>query len=276
MSDRARENVQPGYFPLPGDRVIVMGRWILDCGHDNYFTELHPLTFLAWSHVDGDKTVVSFFYNPYRVGQRYHPDPALATLVNQPLTRGNQFNVDAIQYLIASVNRLQDRGQAPFCCQSHLDIRVLLQALRARPSPFRVCAPEGTEGTTLKVHYDIVARPGVRITPTRQPSQGCATLDMRLGSSVTPDPAQRTCTDNWDFLESAAGEEAGTGVIDIRGQLKSFVDTQYEPRVDIDPTQSCYDPLSGPLVQDDPTGRRVRSRDVSHLMYGRIEVFWAP
>lgn len=276
MSDAARQGVQPGYFPVPGDRVIVMGRWILDCGHDNYFTELHPMTFMAWSHVDGDRTVVNFFYNPYRVGQRYHPDPTLATQVNQPLTRGGIFSVDTVQYLIASINRLQDRGQSPYCCQDHIDINVLLQALRTRPSPFKVCAPEGTEGTRLKLRYDIVARPGVRITSSLQPSSGCATLGFRLGSSVTPDPVRRTCTDDWDFLEAAAGEEAGTGVIDIRGQLKDYVATQYEPRVDVDPTQTCYDPLQGPQVLDEPTGRRIRTRDVSHPFYGRIVVYRQP
>lgn len=276
MSDHARENLQPGYFPLPGDRVIVMGRWILDCGHPDYFTELHPLTFMAWSHVDGDKTVVSFFYNPYRVGQRYHPDPVLAPRVNAGLSRGGIFNVDAIQYLIASVNRLQDGGLPPFCCQDHLDIRVLLQALRANPSPVRICAPEGTEGSRLKLDYDIVARPGVRVAPSVQRSAGCATLDLGLGASITPEPVQRTCTDSWEFLEAAAGEEAGGGdPIDIRGELKASIAAQYDSRVDVDPTQSCYDPLSGPVVRENPSGRRLRTRDVAHPMYGRVQVYWA-
>lgn len=274
MSDSARENVQPGYLPLPGDRVIVMGRWILDCGHGDYFTELHPLTFMAWSHVDGDRTTVGFFYNPYRVAQRYHPDPALATQVDQPTSRGGIFNVDAIQYLVSSINRLQDRGQAPYCCQPNLDVRVLLEALRTRPSPFKVCAPEGTSGAHLRLRYDLVTRPGVRVTTTRQPANGCVKVDLRLGSSTTRTPVQRTCTDPWDFLETAAGEEAGSGPIDIRDQLKSYISSQYDARVDVDPTQSCYDPLSGPLVQDAPTGWRIRTRDVSHPMYGRIAVYW--
>lgn len=274
MSDAARESVQPGYLPLPGDRVIVMGRWILDCGHGDYFTELHPLTFMAWSHVDGGRTTVGFFYNPYRVGQRYHPDAALATQIDQPTTRGGIFNVDAIQYLVSSINRLQDRGQAPYCCQPHLDVRVLLEALRTRPSPFKVCAPDNTSGAHLRLRYDLVTRPGVRVTTTRRPSDGCVKVDLRLGSSTSRTPVQRTCTDPWDFLETAAGEEAGSGPIEIRSQLKSYISSQYDARVDIDPTQSCYDPLQGPLVQDVPSGQRIRTRDVSHPMYGRISVYW--
>lgn len=276
MSDAARENLQAGYFPLPGDRVVVMGRWILDCGHGDYFTELHPLTFLAWSHVDGDRTTVNFFYNPYRVAQRYHPDPALATQLDLPVSRGGIFNVDAIQHLVGAISRLQDGGLAPYCCDDHLDVRVLLEALRTRPSPIKICAPEGTSGSRLKLRYDIVARPGVRVTPTRDPSTGCVKLDLRLGSSTTRTPVQRTCTDPWEFLEVAAGEEAGSGPIDIRSQLKSYVASQYDSRVDIDPTQSCYDPLSGPVVQDEPTGQRIRTRDVSHPFYGRVVVYWQP
>lgn len=275
MSERARQNVQPGYLPVPGDRVIVMGRWILDCGHDNYFTELHPLSFMAWSHVEGDKTIVNFFFNPYRVMQLYNPDPSVAPRVNDPNRVNSFFTAHALNFLIGAVFRLQDQGPQPFCCDDHLDARVLLEAVRARPSPFWICPPEGTSGSRLALQYDIVARPGVRVRWVKSSNNGCARLDLRLGSSVTREPIQRTCVDPWTFLESAAGEEAGIGPIDIRDQLKENINPAFHDRVDIDPTQSCYDPLAGPSVQDDPLGKRVRTRNTWHPFYGRAEVYWA-
>ncbi|MFL5732926.1 MAG: hypothetical protein ACJ78Q_06960 [Chloroflexia bacterium] len=37
------------YWPVPGDRVTVAGRWIFDCGHDPK-TELHPAAIVASEH----------------------------------------------------------------------------------------------------------------------------------------------------------------------------------------------------------------------------------
>jgi len=40
---------QPGFaHPEVGDPVLVAGRYILDCGHPDFHTELHPVSFLAW------------------------------------------------------------------------------------------------------------------------------------------------------------------------------------------------------------------------------------
>ena len=39
------------YRPKQGDRVAVFGRWIVDCGHPDFHTEIHPplLTARAWT-----------------------------------------------------------------------------------------------------------------------------------------------------------------------------------------------------------------------------------
>ena len=54
LSDVSLQGFQPGFdHPAVGDRVLVGGRYIVDCGHPDYHTELHPISFLAWSHQDG-------------------------------------------------------------------------------------------------------------------------------------------------------------------------------------------------------------------------------
>jgi len=55
--------VPVGYRPEPGDRIHLMGRWVIDCGHADWHAELHPIEAFASSHtIDtraGGETVTS-------------------------------------------------------------------------------------------------------------------------------------------------------------------------------------------------------------------------
>jgi len=42
--------VPGGYRPEPGDRIVMTGRWIVDCGHADWHTELHPIEAYVSSH----------------------------------------------------------------------------------------------------------------------------------------------------------------------------------------------------------------------------------
>jgi hypothetical protein len=37
------------FWPVPGDRVWMMGRWVFDCGHPPYHTEIHPPIAVAFT-----------------------------------------------------------------------------------------------------------------------------------------------------------------------------------------------------------------------------------
>lgn len=75
-----------GHVPLSfrnevkeGNRVAVFGRWILDCGHEPFRTEIHPPLLMAVAstqkEIDGSLgTRVLFTSRPYLVGQRYTVD----------------------------------------------------------------------------------------------------------------------------------------------------------------------------------------------------------
>ena len=47
MSQLARQGIYQPFIPDEGSRVLVMGHWIVDCGHLDFQTELHPITFMA-------------------------------------------------------------------------------------------------------------------------------------------------------------------------------------------------------------------------------------
>jgi hypothetical protein len=64
-------NLVPGDYRVKfGDRVAVLGRWIVDAGHDDFHTEIHPpLLIVHASKWNNDATVSRFISNPYLVSQ---------------------------------------------------------------------------------------------------------------------------------------------------------------------------------------------------------------
>src|SRR5438552_3555096 len=66
------------FFPQDGDRTAVYGHWIIDCGHPDFHSEVHPPSFMSFAHQDGNTTVVHAFADPYYEDQLFNPDPSLA------------------------------------------------------------------------------------------------------------------------------------------------------------------------------------------------------
>jgi hypothetical protein len=44
-----------GFRPEPGDRIYMTGRWIVDCGHDNWQSEIHPYELIVSSHTQSGR-----------------------------------------------------------------------------------------------------------------------------------------------------------------------------------------------------------------------------
>lgn len=40
-----------GYRPEPGDRMQMTGRWVSDCGHDDWHAEIHPFESFVTTHL---------------------------------------------------------------------------------------------------------------------------------------------------------------------------------------------------------------------------------
>jgi hypothetical protein len=270
----ARSDVQPGYFPAKGDRVITMGRWVNDCGHPPFQTELHPLSFLAWSHTDVNKTVAQAYYSPYREMQQYNPDRALASKVNQTNRKNMLYTMGFPQGLITSILRVQGLGGLPPI--DHLESWGLLEAVNEAPADWWVCAPTGTSGDTLNVNYDFRARPGVVITSTPDPTTGCTRMHVDLSANTVPEPTTRTCVLPWDWLSQVAADEAGVPSLDLKATLKGYVGDAFKSHIDPDPIMDCYDPLKGPAVNPTPTGQNITVDDtIAQPFYGLVEVSWS-
>jgi hypothetical protein len=257
--------------PAVGDHALVMGRWIVDCGHGDYGTELHPMSFLAWSHTNGSTNVVHAYMNPYRDTQLYSPDASILGHVNDTSRFSNPDVKAFVPYLIDEVIRVLG-GQT-----DRLRSQQLLEAVRAAPAPWIVCAPPGAHGHLI-VHYDVVTRPGVRVEIDPDDEHGCATVTIRLTPRYRAlDQPVRNCQLPWAYLNAIASNAVGSPV-DVRDLFRQLLPPALAARVvKFDPLVTCADPLSGPAVQPIPTGTRLRTVDTQPFpFYGTVTVTRGP
>jgi hypothetical protein len=67
--------IPPAYRPSAGDRVAVFGRWIVDTGHDDFHTEIHPPLLTVKAHrlasAPTEWTTSTVLGNPYLVSQQF-------------------------------------------------------------------------------------------------------------------------------------------------------------------------------------------------------------
>ena len=82
--------IDRGLVPEPfrareGDRVAVLGRWIVDCGHDNYTSEIHPPLLLATARrtENADGTSVTLIGRAFLVSQIYEGGTFMEHLVKE-------------------------------------------------------------------------------------------------------------------------------------------------------------------------------------------------
>ena len=107
LSDVSLQGFQPGFdHPAVGDRVLVEGRYIVDCGHPDYHTELHPISFLAWSHQEGTTSVVHVYGNAYWDTELFNPDLSVGGKVNDQARDTDPNTKPLPKYLIDEVGRL--------------------------------------------------------------------------------------------------------------------------------------------------------------------------
>jgi hypothetical protein len=205
-SDRDLTGFQDGFdHPALGDRVLVQGRWIIDCGHANFQTELHPMSFVAWTHAEGATTVARAYAAPYRDAQRYTDDASTLGKVGDParLTRPDALAFPP--YLVQEVVRAATGGT------DHLRSQELLEAVDAPIPPWVVCAPAKPTGSPkLQATWDLVARPGVDVRVAPDAASGCATVTAARTSSYRPlDVATRQCPMPWSYLRSGGRAAPG-------------------------------------------------------------------
>jgi hypothetical protein len=251
-SDAALTGFQPGFdHPAVGDRVLVRGRYIVDCGHADFHTELHPISFLAWTHQTATMTVVHVYDNDYWDTELFNPDLSLGGQVDDQSRFTSSQTKPFPKYLIDEVARL-------ITGRTHtLRAFELLGVVPPAATNWQVCAPAGTKGSHLTVHYDLRTRPGIGVTVTPNKSMGCATVQTTEASAfVASDVPVRSCGLAWDYLNAIASVALSSRV-DTRAFIKANLPAGLAPLVNPDPVTSCADPMAGPAANPEPAGTSV-------------------
>jgi hypothetical protein len=170
LNMQAHEHLEAAYIPHEGDRIAARGRWIIDCGHNDFHAELHPITFMAFGHAVGAKaTVVHVLSNPYRVTQLY----GFGTVeVNSSSPKGTPFP-QALEETITSVTQKSIAG-----IPAAITLPTGIERTQPSTTPWIVCPPAGAKG---KLKSDFVTRKGVTVSVKALKKTNCATASARVG-----------------------------------------------------------------------------------------------
>jgi len=265
---------QPGFTPTEGDQSAAYGPWIVDCGHPDFHTEIHPPTVIAFGHQEGSATVTHAFYNPYTVTQLFTPfaKDAADFPNTSRLTDPNTLPFPTTAFkLLLRIGHLGPPG--PLCCANRLVTHPVIAPNETAPPSWFVCAPgPKPAGGSLSVSSSFTTRSGVKVTVTPNDDIGCAEVSATMGSSYTPQPLQRkSCVLPWSVLSKQAADALGVPGLDIRAAIDTLVPKSFVPAVNRNPVVDCYDPLVAPPLG---TSGVTVSDSQPYPFYGTVSVSW--
>jgi hypothetical protein len=271
-----------GFTPQVGDRTLMRGAWILDCGHPPYDSEMHPPTFKTYARAADERTTLAAaFVAPYRSSQRFTPDPALSAAFDDSArfsdSRTKPFSLALADTVLTAVTSNAD----------HLEAHALMTANRFDTLDWLVCAPlPKPAGARLDATWRFTARSGVAIAATPYDGAGCVRFVATMSSGYKP-MALPHAEAKWEWADLSASASSQLGQpIDVRQAIIDAFKKQpggfdvsaapalqpdHPPRVD---AYASLQPLPG-ADQDSPTAI-VRSDDQAFPFYGRARVAWKP
>jgi hypothetical protein len=264
------------FTPAAGDRALMKGAWILDCGHPPYEAELHPPTFFAAARQLGQATVSLAFVNPFRVAQLYGPPELVDDFANS-----GRFTNSKVQPFPGHFESeiLLAAGNAQ---KMNLEAHVLLEPTRFDTISWFVCAPSPRpSGAALHYAYRFVSRTGVTVTPVLR-GESCLELTATMAATYQPIALTRMNVPwQWADLSAAASSQTGT-LIDVRQQiidtLKALGFTNDVPALHVDhpPIIDSYAPLAprADAALDTPTRLVTAADDQPLPFYGRARIYW--
>jgi len=266
----------PGFTAKDGTQAAAYGPWIIDCGHDDFHTEIHPPTVLAFAHPEGSATVSNVFSNPYTVTQIFNPDPAKSADFSIPDRDRDPDSMVFPKYLVNLIIGMLGQGATAFQGKDQLESHVIIDPNRTLEDPvtWYVCAPGAKPANgSLSVTSNITTRSGVDVTVTPRDDIGCAELTARMTSAYTPAPLTRKdCTLDWDQLNQQASLALQQPGLDVRKAIDKLVPASIVDKVNRNPIVDCYDPLVAPPVGT--SGKTVVNDQQAFPFYGTVTVAW--
>jgi hypothetical protein len=222
----AESQIINGFIPQKGDSIAAQGDWILDCGHPDFHSELHELSFLAFGHDAGNAAIVHTFYNPYLPSELFNQNASLAPQVNNP----SNFNLSNTYPLIPKFLVNTIIGVVTGSIKPPIEVPMLVAPSDVAPPPFKVCAPNYKSGSNLSISYSFVTRPGVIINHSVDKTNGCVTFSVAFTNQYqTAIPAGQTlCNVPWSWLNQNAAPYTPNGRLNLQKEILTQV-TKIDP-----------------------------------------------
>ncbi len=254
-------NVLDGFTPQDGDRTAVYGHWILDCGHPDFHSEVHPPSFMSFARQDGNTTVVHAFADPYYEDQLFNPDPSLSNALSNTTRFSDPNTVPFPTALFNDILEIAGIKQPP---ANRLEAHELISANETSPVTWYACAASGSGKLTYDYHFTV--RPGVSIKATPMDDIGCVQFTATIGSSYTPaTPQRQDCAVPWDLLSAQAGT-------DVRAGILKQVPASIAPQIKKNPVVDCYTSLVAPALATGSGKTVTPIAGQPFPFYGEIEV----
>lgn len=240
------------YRPKIGHRVCLFGRWIVDAGHDDFHTEIHPPLLMVSAH-----EAHSSFQSP----RARTKDATIASILTRPFLVSQQFDGRGLMgHLISEVSQVvtfQDSLMEanPHLLQPYMGMNIMMFKLRPP-------TPSADPRDELWVEWDLVARDrGTAIQIVRGTDNNSVRVVVVLneaGYEDPPEPVRHKKRINLNQLIKEAGNQGN--------KLKAvvFASALANPLTSAVIMRGVktirYDPLSAPALGNP---RRIRVKDMS-------------
>ncbi len=268
-----------GYTPAAGDRALMRGVWVLDCGHPPYGAEMHPPTFMTYARSpDARTTVAAAVVVPYRSSLLFSQDARTATAL---LNTGRFTAGGTLAFPQAMISAVEN---AVLLGSSNLQTHPLMIPNRFDALDFLVCAPlPWPAGASLTASWRFTARSGVSVTAAQIDSAGCVRFTAAMSADYAPLPLSiATAPWPWQALSDSASGQLGASIDVRQGIIDALkargLDASQAPALQPDhpPLVDAYAPLQPHpgADQDAPTALDLKADDQPFPLYGRVRVFW--
>jgi hypothetical protein len=253
-----------GFTPQPGDRMLAIGNWIMDCGHpgsnwnadSHWSSEIHPPVFLAFARqYSPTETISHSFANPYRVTQLYTMH---AGNDQNGENWGERFRFDdpiesqryTDRLTLPFPRFLYERIEDGFDPSNHrpLEVHPIVEALRFEPISWYVCAPPkppNATGFDYRAHFTL--RSGVQVLARKHEDLGCMEFQASMNASYVPMSVQRLdYAWDWNDINCEAGVAANQNPPpDVRQFIKNndYSNQNIDANVDKTPMIDRFAPL---------------------------------
>src|SRR5450755_134572 len=213
------------YRPQLGDRVAVLGRWIVDCGHPDFSTETHPPLLLAAARAaSDDQTSVTLMSRAFLVSQYYDGKPLIPYFTDKVVA----LEVEAVLLgpLVAALPPIEARPNLVSPPFSGIQIFGFV----VRPP-----RPRNNPSERLLLSYHFVTRSGVSVDVGAGQDEVTVFVTMNdVAYEPTAEPPKHDITVPLDALRNNPDVKKAIGLIEATNPLtapvleKGIVTTRFD------------------------------------------------